>query len=66
GALDITPPGKHYPRPKKVYCRVGEPLSFDDLSSKGRKEQVVEMERLATQKMYELRDQLMAEHPGRK
>ncbi|WP_028264263.1 (d)CMP kinase [Atopobium fossor] len=66
GALDITPPGKHYPRPKKVYCRVGEPLSFKDIKAKGRKEQVVEMERVATQKMYELRDQLRAEHPGRK
>lgn len=66
GALDITPYGKHYPRPKKVYCRVGEPLSFNDIKAKGRKEQVVEMERIATQKMYELRDQLMAEHPGRK
>lgn len=65
GARDITPPGKRYPRPKKVFCRVGTPIVYDESNAKNRKEYLAQLEQQATQQMYALRDALKREHPGR-
>lgn len=64
GARDITPQGTHFKRLFwRVFLRVGEPLRFSDLKSKKSKEQTAEMETLAMERVYELRDALRAEHP---
>ena len=65
GARDITPPGKCYPRPKKVFCRVGTPIVYDEGNAKNRREYLAQLEQQATQQMYALRDALKQEHPGR-
>ena len=65
GARDITPRGKHIPRPGKVYCKVGQPLDFDRFEGLGRKEQVVAMEQAAWDEVIRLRDELRDEHPGK-
>ena len=65
GARDITPRGKHIPRPGKVYCKVGQPLGFDRFEGLGRKEQVVAMEQAAWDEVIRLRDELRDEHPGK-
>ena len=65
GARDITPRGKHIPRPGKVYCKVGQPLGFDRFEGLGRKEQVVAMEQATWDEVIRLRDELRDEHPGK-
>ena len=65
GARDITPRGHRLPRPVKVWCRVGEPISFSELGVRGRKQQAEEMERVAMERVYALRDELRREHPGK-
>lgn len=64
GARDITS-GKGI----RVFCRVffkaGDCVSFDDMTSTGRRERTEEMERVAMGRVYALRDELRADHPGR-
>ena len=45
--------------------KVGEPLTFDQISEKNRKKRAKEMERLAMERVYALRDELRAAHPGK-
>lgn len=49
---------------KHVYLRVGEPIEWSSLTAAKRKEQCSEMEELGMRRVYELRDELRAEHPG--
>ena len=65
GARDITLRGRHVPKPGKVWCKVGEPVSFDELEATGRKERIAEMERVAWERVLELRSELRDEHPGK-
>ncbi len=65
GARDITPKGKHFPRPSRVYMKVGDPISFDELGVKKRKEQIAAMEKVSMERVYALRDELRREHPGK-
>lgn len=65
GARDITPRGKHLGKPGRVYMKVGDPISFDSLTSKKRKDKLSEMESVAMQQVFELRDELRREHPGK-
>ena len=44
--------------------RAGAPIAFDELEGDSRKEKLQEMERVALERVYELRDQLRAENPG--
>ncbi len=64
GARDIRIRDTQLRRPKRVWCKVGDCIGFGDLGVKGRKAQAKEMERLAAERMYELRDELRHEHPG--
>lgn len=66
GFRDVTPAGKKVPRPKKCWMRAGEHVSFDDApEGLKRRERSQWVEDTAVSRMYELRDQLRAEHPGR-
>lgn len=49
---------------KHVYVRAGEPVEWSSLTSSKRKEQCAEMEELGMRRVYELRDELRAAHPG--
>lgn len=66
GARDGTPGGNRPLRPHRIWMRVGKPITFDEINVKGRKKQATAMEDLAVKRMYELRDALQAEHPGKK
>ena len=65
GALDIKRANSPVIRPVKIWGLAGERISFADLQATKRKDQAREMEELGMDRVYELRDQLMCEHPGR-
>lgn len=65
GARDGAPGGNKPLRPHRIFMRAGEPITFDQLDVKGRKKQAAAMEKVAMERVYELRDQLRAEHPGK-
>ena len=66
GARDITPQGKKLKRLfTRVFLKAGEPITFESLGVKGKKQMVAEMERVAMEKVYALRDELRAKHPGK-
>ena len=65
GALDIKRANSPIIRPVKIWALAGERISFADLETTKRKDQAREMEELGMDRVYELRDQLMREHPGR-
>lgn len=65
GARDITTRTRKLPHFHRVYLKVGEPITFASLGVKGRKKQATAMEKVATDAMYALRDELRREHPGK-
>lgn len=65
GARDITRRGGHLHRPGRVFLRAGDPIEFSDLDAKGKKAQIAAMERIAMDRVYALRAELRAEHPGK-
>lgn len=65
GARDGAPGGNKPLRPGRVYMRVGDAVTFDQLGIKKRKQAAKEMERVAMEKVYALRDALRSEHPGK-
>ncbi|MBQ6523002.1 MAG: (d)CMP kinase [Atopobiaceae bacterium] len=66
GVRDLRPRGAKIPKFfKRVYAKVGEEITFESLGVKGKKQQVEAMEKIAMEKVYELRDLLRAEHPGK-
>lgn len=65
GARDGVPGGNKPLRPHRVYLRVGDALTFDELGVKGRKKQAKAMEERAMSAVYALRDALRAAHPGK-
>jgi pantoate ligase/cytidylate kinase len=66
GAQDITTRTRKFPHFHRVYLKVGESLRFDALGVSGRKKQVAEMERVAMERVYQLRHDLRQEHPGKR
>ena len=67
GFRDITPKGHHLMRPVKCWMRFGEALSMDDApASLKRRERTDWVEKEALRRMYEIRDILRDEHPGRR
>ncbi len=66
GARDVHPKGSHLLHFPKVYMKAGKPIEFNDLQVKSRKEMADAMEKASMEAVYELRDQLRAEHPGSK
>ena len=66
GFRDVTPNGKRLMRPVKCWMRTGEPLGCDDAPAEiGRRERTQWVEDEALRRMYAIRDELRAEHPGR-
>ena len=65
GARDITTRTRKVPHFHRVFLKAGEPIGFDGIGAKGRKRQAAEMERVAMERVYALRDELRAEHPGK-
>lgn len=65
GPPDFKFLGKRWKRPGRVFIKAGDPISFDELGAKSRKEQIAKMEEVAIERMFALRDELRAEHPGK-
>ena len=65
GAREGTIGGNKPLRPGRVYMAVGDPITFDEIEAKGRKQQAAEMEKKAMKAVYSLRDRLRAKHPGK-
>lgn len=67
GFRDITRDGHHLMRPVKTWMRAGDRVSFDDAPRNlKRKERAQWVEDEAIRRMYAIRDELRAEHPGRR
>ena len=73
GKSDVTPtavvgaadPYKTRPtRRRKPRIRCGRPISFTELDGTSRKEKLAEMERVAMERVYALRDELRNDYPG--
>lgn len=66
GARDLRKKGQVIPKFfKRVYAKAGDPITFESLGIKGKKQQVEAMEELAMKKVYELRDLLRSKYPGK-
>lgn len=65
GARDITPKGSHLKRFGRVYLKVGDCITFDELGVRGKKARNAKMEEVAMGRVYQLRDELRREHPGK-
>ena len=67
GFRDITPKGHHLMRPVKCWLRAGDAVSLADAPADLKRTKRTEwVEQEALKRMYALRDELQAEHPGRK
>ena len=66
GWSDITPAGKKIMRPKKCWIRAGKAISLSDApAGLKRTERLAWFESEAMNRVYAMRDELCAEHPGR-
>ena len=66
GWSDITPAGKKLMRPKKCWIRAGKAVSLSDAPpGLKRTERLAWFESEAMNRVYAMRDELCAEHPGR-
>ncbi len=66
GARDITPKrGGHFHKPGFVYLKTGKPLKLKDFECGSRKEQLAKLEEVAIKEVFEMRDELRREHPGK-
>ena len=67
GFRDLTPAGSKIARPKRVWLRAGEEVSFKDAPQDlKRNERLDWIEQETVARMYAIRDDLRLEHPGRK
>ena len=66
GARQITVQGTPFKRLFwRVFLKAGDCIEFSEMTATGRKAQCEEMERVAMERVYALRDELRAEHPGK-
>ncbi len=66
GARKIFENGRKIPRIfVRVFLKAGDCIGFDQMKSEGRREKTEEMEHVAMDRVYALRDELRAEHPGK-
>lgn len=67
GFRDITPVGSHIMRPKKTWIRCASRVSLSDAPKElKRRERLAWFEEESIRRMYAVRDELRAEHPGRR
>ena len=65
GARAITESGKGIRFFTRVYLKAGDSIQWDDMTSEKRRERTEEMERVGMERVYALRSELRAEHPGK-
>lgn len=65
GPGDFKMFGKKWKKPGRCYIKAGEPITFEELGVKKRKEQIAKMEELAVERMFALRDEMREEYPGK-
>ena len=65
GAREIARPGKMIRLFKRVYFKAGDCIRWDEMTSAHRRERTEEMERVGMERVYALRSELRAEHPGK-
>ena len=66
GFRDVTPDGKHVMRPVTCWLKAGDHVSFADAPAELKRSKRVQWaEDEAVRRMFALRDELRAEHPGR-
>ena len=65
GARDIPRPGRFFKKLGRVFLKVGPCIEFSELGVKGRKQQAQKMEQVAMDRVWELRDELRRDHPGK-
>lgn len=66
GAQDIRKRGERRVRLFwRVFVKVGDCVSFEDMTSEGRRQKTEEMARVGMEQVYVLRDDLRKEHPGK-
>lgn len=51
-------------RRKRVFFSIGTPIAFDQLTATDRKARLSEMEQVAMEQVYRMRDEMRIEHPG--
>ncbi len=65
GARDVTPRGKFFSRPSRIYLKTAKPLSLSEFKCESRKEQLAQIEEVAVKEVFDMVDQLREEHPGK-
>ena len=65
GARAITPPGGKIRPFLRVFLKAGDLVQWSDMKSEKRRERTEEMEKVAMERVYALRSELRAEHPGK-
>ena len=66
GARNIIRPGKKFIRLfQRIYFKAGDCVEWSEMTSSGRRERTEEMERVGMERVYALRDELRAAHPGK-
>lgn len=65
GAIDLKPEGQKLPHPGRVWLAADDKISFADLGTNKKKEQLKLMVERGMDSVYTLRDELRVEHPGR-
>lgn len=64
GSERICPTGKGLSRPVKVRVRFGDPVSFDEVEGASRRDKAAAMERLAMERVYQIRAEMRGELDG--
>lgn len=65
GARDIARPGKKIRPFLRVFLKAGDCITWESLGVTSRREMSEEMERVGMERVYALRSELRAEHPGK-
>lgn len=65
GARDIARPGKRIHFFLRVFLKAGDVIQWSEMKSEKRRERSEEMERVGMERVYALRSELRAEHPGK-
>ena len=65
GARAIAAPGKKIRPFLRVFLKAGDSVEWSEMKSEKRRERTEEMEKVAMERVYALRSELRAEHPGK-
>lgn len=65
GARAIAAPGKKIRPFLRVFLKAGDSVEWSEMTSEKRRERTEEMEKVAMERVYALRSELRAEHPGK-